>query len=123
MPSARLCTRVQPMGRRWAVVAGRFLRCAFRSSILRDHQIEGRSCMDVHGRWWMNLSPVSPVFGGLSPVLPGTEKPNENNRLRRFFGFVPGVPGVLGQYPKENALMPSIGDLRWITIAGYTLRM
>lgn len=45
---------------------------------------------------------MSPVFGGLSPVRPGTENLNDDNGLRVFCQFVPGVPGVLRSLPEGN---------------------
>lgn len=59
---------------------------------------------DLHRRalQWSELFPVFPVDLRLFPVPPGTEKPNDDNGLRAFSGFVPGVPGKSGRHPEGN---------------------
>lgn len=50
-----------------------------------------------------DLFPVFPRENGCSQSVLGTNLLNDDNGLRRFFGFVPSVPKKKGQYPKKGA--------------------
>lgn len=58
--------------------------------------------LDVTGRSWPRLSPVSPLKNDLSPVVLGTDLFNGDNNLQAVLWFVPSVPTFLCRYPEER---------------------
>lgn len=103
---------------------GGLLRAAHsRRSVHQAPDTEGAACcLHCRAPRWNELSPVSPVFGGLSPVRPGTEKANQDKDLGQFRPVVPGVPGVLRSHPeaKRQKVLPGVGCLgvRSAAVAG-----
>lgn len=98
---------------------GSLLRAAHgRLSVHQAPDTEGAACcLHCRALRWIELSPVSPVFGGLSPVRPGTENTRQGMDLAQIQAFVPGVPGVLRSYPEgsqpDSTPQPAACGLRW----------
>ena len=97
---------------------GLFRAAHDRLSEHRAPDTEGAACcLHCRALRWNELSPVSPVFGGLSPVRPGTENTRQGMDLAPIRAFVPGVPGVLRSRPEgtqpDSPPQPAACGLRW----------
>ena len=68
--------------------------------------------MHALGRSRIELSPVSPVKSGLSPVPVGTDFLNGDNGLRGFSWFVPTVPTKFERLPEADHANGRAGQAR-----------
>jgi len=81
--------------------------CAGAFSALQIGKVSGQCTRqnqgpNVPGRGWNDLSPLSPLVLGLSPLPTGTDFINVDNGLRAFFGFVPAVPAEIERVPEAD---------------------